>query len=152
MTLVRTLGLALVAAASITLTACDSGSSAPAPTVQPAQPTQPTGPTVAPLTAAQMTKMQAAFTEARAIIATARSHREAGEAAGKAGNGVQDAIPHYQEAKPLYREAFQVVEEWIEPDLGIVTDGQVDEFLRPEVAELHKWQKESASMGKVPPK
>ena len=93
-----------------------------------------------------------AFTEARVLIAQAKAHREAGEAAGKAGNGVQDAIPHYQEAKPLYREAFQIVEEWIEPELGVVTEGQVEEFMQPELAELHRWQKASASMGKVPPK
>ena len=148
----RTLGLALVAAASIALAACDSGSSQPAATPQPTQPAQPAGPTVQPLTDAQMAKMKKTFEEARALVEQARTHRKAGEAAGAAGNGISDAIPHYQEARPLYRRACEMVEDWVEPDLGVVTEGQVEEFLRPEVAELGKWQKENSGMGKFPPK
>jgi hypothetical protein len=152
MTHARNFGFALVAAASIALTACDSGSSQPAQPAQPTQPAQPAGPIVEPLTAAQMTKMQAVFAEAQALATRADAHRKAGDEAARAGGGQQAAIPHYQEAKPLYRQACQMVEDWIEPDLGIVTEGQVEEFLRPEVAMVHKWQKGSAAMGKVPPK
>jgi len=152
MTLVRTLCLALVVTTSLALTGCDSGSPPPAQPAQPVQPTQPAGPVVQPLTAAQMTKMTAIFVKAQVLADKADAHREAGEAAAKAGGGMQAAIPHYQEAKPLYREACQIVEDWIEPDLGMVTEGQVEEFLRPEVARVHKWQKASASMGKFPPK
>ena len=137
--------------ASIALTACDSGSG---PAAQPAQPAQPAGPAaevVPELTAAQMSKMQSMFKEAEALAAEADKHREAGMQAARDG-GQAAAIPHYQEAKPLYREACQMVEEWIEPELGVVTDAQVKKFLGPEVAKVGKWQKASAAMGKVPPK
>jgi hypothetical protein len=145
--------LALLGGVFLGSTACDSGTPAPAP-VQEEPLAAPEAPGVPALTTAQIDAVKKTFEEARVWIEEARRHREAGEAAMRSGDGVdmQAAIPHFQEAIPLYRKASQHVEEWIEPDFGKVTEEQRDAFLRPELHELSKWQKEMASMGKVPPK
>ena len=142
---------ALVGVAAIFLTACDSGAQ-PAPQVQE-QPTMPAVPGVQPLTADQLASLDKVFAEARVWIEQARAARVAGEEAMRAGDmDMQAAIPHFQEAIPLYRKSSQHVEEWIEPDFGKITEAQRDAFLRSYLSELNKWQKEMASMGKVPPK
>lgn len=142
---------ALVGAAAIFLTACDSGSKQAAPVQQ--QPAQPAVPGVPDLTPDQRAAIEKVFAEARVWVEQARAARLAGEEAMRAGDmDMQAAIPHFQEAIPLYRKSSQHVEDWIEPDFGKITEAQRDAFLRSYLSELNKWQKEMASMGKVPPK
>lgn len=140
--------VAALGAAVTATTACDSGSK-PAPV--PEQPAAPAQPGVPALTADQMASVRKVFDEARVWAEQAKQHRLAGEEAMRSG-GMAAAIPHFQEAIPLYRRSSQHVEEWIEPDFGRITEEQRDAYLRPFLNELHTWQKEMASMGKVPPK
>ncbi len=141
--------LALLGAACLIATACDSGSSKPAP-VAP-QATTPRKPGVPALTATQLAAISTTFAEGRVWAEQADALQRKGIEAERA-DGIQAAIPFYQEARPLYRRASQHVEEWVEPDLGRITQEQVDAFLGTELRELSRWQKANMSMGKFPPK
>jgi hypothetical protein len=55
----------------------------------------------------------------------------------------------YVKARDLYRQATESTEEWIEPELGKVTEAQVKDHLGSMLNERGAWVKESASMGKL---
>lgn len=107
----------------------------------------PTKPAPPPkVTAEQMAKLEADFTAARKLVEEARALRKQGEAMEKA-EGREAANPTLFKARKIYREAVGMTEQWIEGDLGVVTQPQVDAYLQQWNRERGSWIKEDASMG-----
>jgi len=120
---------------------------APAPEPAPVAAPDPTKPAPPPkLTAEQMTKLEAEFSAARKLVEEARALRKQGEAIEKT-DGREAANPTLYKARKIYREAVAMTEQWIEGDLGVVTQPQVDAYLQKWNSERGSWIKEDASMG-----
>ena len=142
---------ALALLAPFALVACDSGSSGTATPVVNEQPAAAPVAGVSPPSAEVMRQAEAALVKASSLAAEAAAHKAKGVAAERSTNR-QAAVPHYQEAKPLFRKAMQEIEPFLSGDFDIVTDDQADRFMGKFKNAYSKWSKESAAMGKVPPK
>lgn len=145
--------------AALVLIALVAGCSPPpAPPPEPVKsPEPPTAPVVAkparpamapPLSAAQKQVMESAFTAAREMVKKARDLRREAEQIEKA-QGREAANDTYVKARDLYRDATESTEDWIEPEIGKVTEAQVKDYLTSYLEERGTWVKENASMGKL---
>ena len=92
--------------------------------------------------------VEATFLEARKLVKQAREFKSAGEAIEKT-QGRQAANDTLVKAKKLFKEAAANTEDWIEPDLGKVTEGQVKDYLQSYNNERAAWLKDISSLGKL---
>ena len=100
------------------------------------------------LTKAQDAKLTTDFSKARDLVAEARKFRREGRKI-LAKDGAEAANDKFLKARRLYRQAAQITEDWVEPELGVVTKAQIDIYLGSLVRERGKWMKESGKMGKL---
>lgn len=126
---------------------------APAPVAEPPKPAPvkpaPAKPSLAPpLSDAQKAAMEKCFNAARELVKQARGLRTQAEAIEKTQTR-EAANDIYVKARDLYRQATESTEEWIEPELGKVTEAQVKDYLGSMLSERGAWVKENASMGKL---
>jgi hypothetical protein len=122
---------------------------APAPAPKPAEAPKPAKPNMAPpLSDAQKAALKIAFDKARELVKQAQKFKAEGEAIEKA-QGREAANNTLVKAKDLFREACELTEDWVEPDLGKVTEGQVKDYLTEYFNERARWQKAMAEMGKL---
>ena len=116
---------------------------------KPVAPAKPPRPNMAPpLSSAQKQVMEAAFTAAREMVKKARDLRRQAEQIEKTSSR-EAANNTYVQARDLYREATESTEDWIEPEIGKVTEAQVKDYLTSYLEERGTWVKENASMGKL---
>lgn len=123
----------------------------PAPVEAPKPAPKPVAskPTLSPpLSAAQKTAMEKSFNAARELVKQARGLRTQAEAIEKTQTR-EAANDIYVKARDLYRQATESTEEWIEPELGKVTEAQLKDHLGSMLSERGTWVKENASMGKL---
>ena len=121
---------------------------AEAPPTPAATPT-PAKPSKSPqLTDTQKAEMQASFTKARALVKEAEKLKGEGELLEKS-QGRAAANDTLFAAKDKYREALDITEDWVEPELGKVTEAQVKDWLYDQTSERGRWTKASADLGKL---
>ncbi len=125
----------------------------PVPVAEPPKPVaakpSPSKPALSPpLSAAQQSAMEKSFGAARELVKRARGLRAEAEAIEKTQTR-EAANDIYVKARDLYREATESTEEWIEPELGKVTEAQLKDHLGAMLSERGAWVKENASMGKL---
>lgn len=101
-----------------------------------------------PLSASQRVAIEGDFEKARKIASEARDLRLKGEGLERE-KGREHANDTYVAARKKYREAAALTERWVEPELGQVSQKQLDRD--PEVKryfeERGSWIQEDASMG-----
>lgn len=153
-TLVKYAALIVVVALAA-LSGCSKEEPPPAPAPAPEPPKAapakpaPAKPNLAPpLSDAQKAAMEKSFNAARELVKKAREFKAQGDALVKT-QGIQAANDVYVKARDLYRQATETTEEWIEPELGKVTEAQVKDYLGSMLSERGTWVKENASMGKL---
>lgn len=153
--LVPVLAVAL-ALAAVAVTSC--GKKQPAPAAAPVKPAAPAAPTVkpkvdpppAPLSVTQKMEIEADFAEARTLANEAMEHRRAGDALLR-DKGAEAANDEYVKAKKGFQAAIRKTERWAEPELGVVSQKQVDKLpeLVAYVTERGKWVAEISNLGKL---
>lgn len=123
----------------------------PDPTPAPAPvATAPAKPGKAPpLSDAQNAALKKDFETARGFAKQADKFKADGDMQAK-GQGMAAANDNFVKARELYQKAVGTVSDWIDGDLaGKVTDAQVKDYLYDYVAEVGRWQKTVADMGKL---
>lgn len=118
----------------------------PKPAPKPAAPAKPA--LAPPLTPAQKAEMERVFAEARKLVTQAMKLKSEGELIERS-QGREAANDTLVKARDLFREACEMTEDWIEPELGKVTEAQVKDHLSAYFDERGKWQKLNSDMGKL---
>lgn len=130
----------------------------PPPVVEPPKPVEPpkkveppkpAKPNLSPdLSAAQKAELDASFKKARDLVAQGLKYKAEGEAIEK-GQGRAAANDTLVKAKDCFRQACEIVEDWVEPELGKVTEAQVKDHLSQYQSEIAKWQRYISELGKL---
>src|SRR5204863_139861 len=100
------------------------------------------------LTEAQMADMQKTLVTAREKVKQAREFKKQGMEILKA-KGIQEANDTLVKARDLFKAALEGTEDYVEPELGKVTEAQVKDYMGDVVNERATWTKEIAEMGKL---